>query len=138
MTKIKFAALLHKARVLAGENVEMAEMQQADAVDTNEMTREEKVAYATLARLQRIVDKHADAELNDHLVNIQNVQSADRAVDAYTEDYLLDLDLSYDKLMELAQKLSAACNKYGVAAPLTWQQMAQGQFDYDKELNYPE
>jgi len=113
---------------------EQAAMDFSSDVDIEELSAEELTMYATLSRLHRLVDKDFDRILNEHVTNIYNVVTADKATDICTQTYFLDLNLSYNKLSQLADALSVAVKKYGVTAPKSWQDMASGNFPFELEL----
>jgi len=126
-TASKIVEVLKKAR-------ETAAMDFSSDVDIEELSSEEMVMYATLSRLHRVVDKNFDRIVNDHVTNITSVVTADKAVDVYTQDYFLDLPVSYNSLSRLAEILSAAVKKYGVSPPKSWGEMACGNFPFQTEL----
>ena len=107
-------------------------------LDVNELTAEEKVAYASLARMQRIIDADYEQLQAEHLMGIINVVTADKAIDVYTAAYLLDLKLSYLSISNLCSSLIAAVEKYGIKPPKVWVEFAGGDFPYESELESSE
>ena len=103
-------------------------------LDIDELTAEERVLYASMARMQRLVDANFEQIQSDHLIGINSVNTADKAIDIYTMDYLLDLKLSYLSLSNLCSSLIAAVEKYKVDAPKVWREFAAGNFPYEAEL----
>lgn len=125
----KLADLLSKAAAAH----ETAAFEQLD-IDVNALSPEELVLYATLARLHRLVDKNYQSISADHLMNMATMQGADRMVDVADADYLMNLNLSYAKISQLAEEMIAAANKFKIQPPQTWLEFRDGQFDFQAEL----
>lgn len=117
---------------------EVSGMTAPESIDRDNLDAQDLAQTATLLRLKRIVDKNFNNLLEEHCLRIQNMRSADTAASAYTEDYLLELPISYDALRTLCDTMCILVRRYGVEPPQHWIDMAQGDFNYDKELDLSE
>lgn len=126
----KLADLLSKA---TAHTPDTAAFEQLD-IDVDALSPEELVLYATLARLHRLVDRNYESISADHLMNMATLQGADRMVDVADADYLMDLNLSYAKISQLAEEMIAAASKFKIQPPQTWLDFRDGQFDFQAEL----
>lgn len=100
--------------------VEIATEDNEAAVDfidtmTNIMTYYETV----IARSDRILDQRKEKVYRDTL-NLNTRGDLERAMSAYTEDYLIGLNLSLDATSELAKELIVKLKRYDLPAPQAW------------------
>lgn len=95
---------------------------------------EELTLLASMSRLYRLADKRYEEIVNDHLNNFSSPERADRMLDVLTEDYVLDLPLSYLALSAFLVEMKAAALRYKLKIPAFWDEFIQGQYDYKAEL----
>lgn len=89
---------------------------------------------AVSIRLHRLADAHLHEVINEHVLQIHSVGTADMAVDTYDDEYLLGLSVSYRGLAQLCQLLITAVRKYNVEPSKTWVQFANEDFPYEQEI----
>lgn len=126
MTQEKLAELARQSKELANIDVEM--------LDIDNLSSDEIANLAILSRLYRLADSRYHEILTEHLENFHTLVGADRMVDILTMEYLLELPLSYKSISEFMVSMKAAAVKHGIAVPEFWDEVINGQFDYDAEI----
>lgn len=107
---------------------------EAGQFDTSKMSMEDLVTTASMLRMQRLVDAEYLQIESDHLSNMTSRHGLDRAMDVYDAEYLLDLPISYQKLMQLCRVFLSKCEQHQIRPLGTWQDFASGNFPFEREI----
>lgn len=129
-------SLLEKAKRAAAKQLVSKETAGNTLTITTSITeREDVMDTAILLRLYRLADARLDSLITEHTVGIVSIRSADTAIDTYTEEYLLDLPISYEGIARLCRSLLEAIKKYEMDPPEHWLKYGNEQdFPYEYEL----
>lgn len=129
MTKILEIA----KELIASGAVETAD--EVEVVINETMTSEEQlIVYlnAVVNRSNKILDAKNKQRIFTDVLSLNTRGDVERALTAYDRQYLLQLPLSLDSVVELAKELISLAASYGISPPKAWKNIAK----YDVGITY--
>lgn len=117
---------LHEAiqNVLTAAEIAADEGAEKPLVYVDAMTSLMSYYEGVIARADKIMDRKKEKVYNDTLA-LNTRGEMERAMTAYTVDYLLGLDLSLEATSELALQLIELIKRYNLPAPQAWIDVAK-------------
>lgn len=90
---------------------------------------------APILRYVMLTRKKTTDTINGHLAGITKTDLI-QAKAAYDKGYLMNLSIPYDGIQLLCQELVAKCRDFGIKPADIWQTFADGQFDWEEDVEY--